>query len=73
MPTELDSATDSWKYETCPECGSLVQVRGNNDEYVKVSKSIHEQSADFQDTELDHISFYHRRCTPMNDINVFDT
>lgn len=72
MTNDDISATDSWKYETCLECDALVQVRGNNDEYVKVSKSIHEQSVDFQNEDLNHVVFYHRRCTSMADVDIFD-
>lgn len=71
MTTNSVSATNSWKYETCLECGALVQVRGNSDAYVKVSQSVSESSDDLEG-ELEFRVFYHRRCTPMGDIEVFD-
>lgn len=71
MSTGSPSVTDSWKYETCPECEALVQVRGNSDAYVKVSQSVSESSDDLRG-EIDYQVFYHRRCTPMDDVTVFD-
>lgn len=69
MSTDSPSVVDDWKYETCPECGALVQVRGNNDPYVKVSQSVSESSDDLEG-EIDFRVFYHRRCTPMADFEV---
>ena len=69
MSTDDVSATDSWKYETCPECGALVHVRGNSDAYVKVSQSVSENSVDLEG-ELDFRVFYHRRCTPMAEFDI---
>lgn len=71
MSTDSPSVADSWKYETCPDCGALVQVRGNSDAYVKVSQSVSESSDDLEG-EIDYQVFFHRRCTPMDNVSVFD-
>jgi len=71
VTTDSVSATNSWKYETCPECGTLVQIRGNSDEFVKVSLPVSENSDDLRG-ELDHLAFFHRRCTPMDDVEIED-
>lgn len=69
MSTDNISTTDSWKYETCPECNTLVQVRGSSDAYVKVAQSVSENSDDL-DGKLDFRVFYHRRCTPMAELDI---